>query len=173
MTWLRHASRHVHHSVADYLRAQLDALNWTDEANTPFGAPAVDLRTSASIVGEKLVEGISAGVVTITLGPELAPEEEELGGPLSLQEYPFFIDIFQESEGVCTALACDIRDIFMGRLAGTQRWLPVTNQATDAVVAGWKLEFDDVERVTPDQRFTLPWQVVKVTASAYFPEVVY
>lgn len=174
MTWLRHAARHVHHSAADYLQAQLEALDWMDPDETPFGAPPVKIRRTAGILGNKLADDkVVAGTVAITLGSEVAPDEQELGGPLSAQEYPLFIDIFQDSDAAVVSLATDVRDIFMGRMPNSQRWLPVTNQITGAVVPGWKLEFEDIERVTPDATLPLHWQVVKVTATAFFPEVTY
>lgn len=171
MTYLRHASRHVHHSVANYLQDQLDELGWSDPEVTPFGAtPATLIRTPA-IVGESLDKKVTAGTVAITLGDEYGPDHEEMGGPLHAQEYPLFIDIFQSTSAEALALASDIRDVFLGRLPGTQRWLDVTNQVNDRVVPGWKLEFEDVERVQPETVMPLRWQVVKVTAVAYFPEV--
>lgn len=173
MTWLRHAGRHVHHSVANYMEQQLTALDWMTAGSVPFGAALVSVRRTPAITGDKLAEGITAGTVAITLGSELPSIEQELGGPLSVQEYPLFIDIFEDSDGAAVSLASDIRDIFMGRLDGTQRWLSVTNQATGVVVPGWKVEFEDVERVTPELTLPLHWQVVKVTAAAYFPEVTY
>lgn len=173
MTFLRHASRHVHHSVANYLTDQLDALGWTQAGNVPFDSPVVEVRTSRAIVGGTLGKTTKAGTVAITLGDEFAPDPEEMGGPLSSQEYPLFIDIFQDTEGSTLALATDIKDIFLGRVDGAARWLNVTNQADGFVVPGWRLEFEDVERVEPDFTFALFWQVVKVTAVAHFPEEIY
>ena len=36
-----------------------------------------------------------------------------------------------------------------------------------------EIEFDDVQRVTPDHTYSVHWQVVRVTASTYYPEVVW
>ena len=173
MTYLRHASRHVHHSVADYLQAQLEELGWTDPDATPFGATPVTLIRTPAIVGGALTEKITAGTVAITLGDEYGPDIEELGGPLHSQDYPLFVDVFQATSAEALALASDIRDIFLARLPGTQRWLDVTNQINDQVVPGWKLEFEDIERVQPETVMPLRWQVIKVTAVAYFPEVTF
>lgn len=175
MTWLRHAGRHVHHTVANYVEAQLTDLSWLDPANVPFGAaaaPVTIIRTPA-IIGGKLGTDIVAGTLAITLGDEFQPDMEELGGPLASQEYPIFFDVFQLTDAAALALASDIRDILLGRLPGTQRWHPVINQATGGEAVGWQLEIEDVERVSPDNRLALPWQVVKATATCYFPEVIY
>lgn len=173
MTYLRHASRHVHHTVANYVAQHLELLDWTDAASTPFGAKPVRIQRTPSVLGDKLADGVTAGVVSITLGDEYGPDPEELGGALSSQEYPLFIDIFQDTHGAALALANDVRDILLARLPGTQRWLDVINQSTGAVVPGWKLELEDIDRVSPETVMPLRWQVVKLTATAYFPEVTF
>lgn len=173
MTYLRHAARHVHHTVADYLQAQLDELGWTDPDATPFGAKPVTILRTPSVVGGSLADKVTAGVISVTLGDEFGPDHEEMGGPLHSQEYPFFIDVFQDTHASALALASDIRDIFLGRLPGTQRWLDVVNQVNDQIVPGWKMEFEDIERVAPETVMPLRWQVVKITAVAYFPEVAF
>ena len=63
-------------------------------------------------------ETVTAGLVSITLGDELLVDMEELGGPLAAQGYPFFVDCFEDNEAVTTALATDVRDIFLGRFTG-------------------------------------------------------
>ena len=174
MTFLRHSGRHVHKTVADYLLAQLTALGWTDPDTTPFGATPVTLITRPVVMGNNLDrETITAGLVSVTLGDELLTEMEELGGPLAAQGYPFFVDIFGDNEAVTTALATDVRDIFMGRFAGTARWLKLFDGATGDQVEGWSMEIDDVERVRPETTQPVFWQTVKFTATCYFQEVVY
>jgi len=171
--FLRHASRHVHATVAKHVKAGLTELDWTDPANTPLGAPAVRFQTTTALQGGKLGSGVGAGLVSIVLGNELMPDPEELGGPLFRQDYPFFIDLFMETDGEATALACDIRDILLGRFEFAGRTLPVVDQVTSTPVPGWLIEFEDVERMSPDHTFSIQWQVVKVTASTYYNEVVY
>lgn len=173
MTFLRHAGRHIHKTVLDYLDVQLTALDWRSATNSPFGATPITMISRPVVMGDRLDEAIKPGVVAVSLGDELASTMEEVGGPLAVQEYPFFIDIFQDNEATAVALATDVRDIFMGRLPGTKRFLPVKNGATGATVPGWQIEFEDVERVRPETAMPYHWQVVKVTATTYFPEVVY
>lgn len=173
MTFLRHASRHVQATVANYLKDQLTALDWTTPGATPFGSPVVEVRTTRAIAGGTLGQTTKAGTVAVTLGNEFNPDPEEMGGPLSSQDYPIFVDIFQDTEATTLALATDVRDIFLGRLPGTTRWHDVIDQTTSLAVPGWRMEFEDIERVEPDYNFALFWQVVKITAVAYFPEETY
>lgn len=176
MTWLRHAGRHVHASVMNEVRDQLTTLGWLAADSLPFGTANADVVTlvdTPAFAGDALAQAITSGVVSCTLGDEMPPMEEELGGPLSVQEYPLFFDVFQKTDAAAKALASDIRDILLGRLPGTRRWLPLINQVTNTEVVGWRIELDDVERVGPHATIPLHWQVVHVTASAYFPEVQY
>lgn len=176
-TWLRHTPRHVHATVLNYVRGHLETLGWTDQDTVPFGTANSDpitLVDTPAITGDaKLVSGVESGIVACTIGDEFAPSDQELGGPLSLQEYPIFFDVLQKTDAAAKALAADIRDILLGRLDGTVRSLPLVNQVTGEEVPGWVIELDDVERVGPLHKFPLHWQVIKVTAAASFPEVRY
>ena len=173
MTYLRHASRHIHHTVANYIVEHLTALGWTQEGNVPFDSPVVKVWKSPAIIGNSLDRNVVPGVVAINLGNEITPDLEELGGPLTSQVYPVFIDIFQDHEATALALANDVKDILLGRLPGTRRSLRLINQVTGQEVPDWWIELDDIERVKPDSNFALRWQVVKVSANAYFNEVQY
>lgn len=174
MTFLRHAGRHVHKTVLDYLNTHLAALGWDDAATTPFGATPVTVISRPVVLGDRLDDSlVQSGLVALTLGDELRSDMEEVGGPLASQEYPFFVDVFQDNEAIVTALATDVRDIFMARFANTKRILPVLDGATGIAVPGWTIEFEDIERVRPETALPYFWQTVKVTATAYFPEVVY
>lgn len=174
MTFLRHAARHVHKTVFDYLDDALDDLGWKDSSTTPFGATPVTLISRPVVMGDRLDDAlVKPGLMAVTLGDEHPSEMEEVGGPLSAQEYPIFVDLFQDNEAVATALATDVRDIFMGRFSGTTRFLTVKDGATGLAVPGWTMEFEDIMRVRPETALPYYWQVVKVTATAYFPEVVY
>lgn len=183
MAWLRHAPRHIQGTVIRYMTDQLVDLGWMNDppadvstANLPFGpdlATLVTIRDHPAITDDGLRQDVKAGTLAITMGDEPMPDLEELGGPLSTQEYPIFFDCFQDQEATTIALASDVRDILLGRLPGSSRHLDVKNMATGKVWAGWKLEFDDVIRQAPEHRFALPWHVVKATAVLTFPEVMY
>lgn len=176
MTWLRHAGRHVHHTCANYMTEQLEALGWLDDdaTNRPWGSTQVEIWTKPAVSDEGPVDQLRSGIVAITLGDEFSPELQELGGPLSYQSYPLFIDCFHDTEETTLALATDVRDIFMGRLPGTVTSMPVLNQTDQVAVPGWMMEFEDIERIRPENgRVKLHWQVVKVTAETYFQEVRY
>lgn len=173
MTFLRHASRHVLHTVANHVDTQLGVLGWTTPGSVPFDSPVVKVRRTAAIAGGTLGKTTQAGTVAVTLGNEFSPDPQELGGALSSQDYPIFVDVFQDTEATTLALATDVKDILLGRLPGAARYLPVIDQSTGLAVPDWTIELDDIERVEPDYNFALFWQVVKVTAVAYFPEVIY
>lgn len=172
-TFLRHAARHVHYTVADYIEAQLADLDWTTEGSTPFGATALTFQRFPAVTGDPTKAQIAPGTVAITLGNELAPDPQELGGPLTLQEYPIFVDVFMEKDAEAVAVATDVRDILLGRLPGTHRFLDLVDQLTDLPVPGWKIELDDVQRVRPDSVLPVHWHSVHVAANAYFNETVY
>lgn len=172
MTYLRHAPRHVHHTVANHIAERLTAMGWTDATTTPFGAKPAKVIKVPAIAGSQLIaDRVTAGTVAITLGDEYGPDLEEMGGNFTSQDYPIFVDVFQDTDASALALASDIRDIVLGRAAGSRRWLDVIDQSTKATVPGWKIELDDVDRVSPETAMPLRWQVVKVTAVAYFNDV--
>lgn len=173
MTYLRHASRHVHHTVANYIKAQLDVLKWTVPGEVPFDSPVVQIWKTPAVTQSGLNRQVTAGVVSITLGNEQSPDMEEMGGPLASQEYPIFVDVFQDQHATALVLASDVKDILLGRLPTARRSMTVINQATGEPVPDWWIELDDVERVAPDNSFSLHWMTVKVTATAYFAEVRY
>lgn len=171
MTYLRHSARHVHQTVASYLREHLTSLGWIGPPeSTPFGATPVRLRTSHPPEWKE-ESRLEAGTIAVTLGDENAALLEELGGPLSSVEHPIFVDIFMDNEAITLALALDVRDLFHGRLPGSARWLSVLDFTYDppTPVAGWALEFDDITRVRPETASN--WQIVKTTAVTYFPEI--
>jgi hypothetical protein len=173
MTYLRHAARHVQRTVYNYLTAQLTDLGWLTAGSTPYGLPVPQLYVGRPFIGSQLDNKIVPPMVAVSMGSEFSPTLEELGGPLSTQEYPIFCDVFMDEEGAAVALAADIRDAFLGRHATSKTSIPVVNQADSTSVQDWRLHFEDVERIAPEHGFPLAWQSVHVTASVKFPEVVY
>lgn len=172
MSYLRHASRHVHQTVADHVKDGLTSLGWFGP-DVPFGEDPITLDTTRAFIGDTLSEEVTAGTVYVTLGREVNPDMEELGGPLASQQYPFFFDVFMTTEAVTRALACDIRDLLLGRIDGYGRGLQVTDYVTGTPVAGMALSFDDIERVAPEHTFPLHWETVHATAVLHFNEVVW
>ncbi|GAB3863339.1 hypothetical protein GCM10028801_30730 [Nocardioides maradonensis] len=172
MAWLRHSSRHVHATVLNHVKDQLDTLGWLSAGTTPFGAPALTLIDKPLVDGDQIRQEARPGSVFVTLGTEPDPEDQELGGPLSMQQIPIFFDVFMDANGLAVAAACDIRDILRGRIGG-KRVLDVIDQTTGDPAPGWQLEFTEVERVAPDQRFALHWQAVKTTCEVTFSEEAY
>lgn len=173
MTYLRHAPRHVQRTVYDYVHEQLADLKWFTAGETPFGLAVPQISVGRPFIGSKLDNKVNPPMVTISMGNEMPPDLEELGGPLSTQEYPIFCDVFMDEEGAAVALASDIRDAFLGRHATSKTSIPVVNQITGEPVQNWRIYFEDVERVAAEHTFPLAWNSVHVTANVYFPEVVY
>lgn len=164
MTYLRHATRHIHHTVADHIEARLNTDLWTVAGQVPFGGEPVTVeRTPAQS------KDVGARQVRISVGNEFSPVPEEMGGPLTSQEVPVFVDVFMNTEAAAIALACDVRDALLGRTAS--RFIPVINQIDGTEVPGWMIEFEDVERLRPDAVTAFHWQVVKATAVVRFLEV--
>lgn len=175
MAFLRHASRHVHQSLLNMLTEQLATLGWMGPDAVPFGADPVTIIATRPFIGSRLSDQVGATGTTVvfSLGSEAVPGSEELGGALASQDYPFFIDVFSDTEAVGMALSTDIKDILLGRLPGTTRFLTLVDQTTGDAVTSWQVELNDVERVAPEHEFPLQWFAVHVTATAYFPEEVY
>jgi len=123
VTYLRHSTRHIHHTVVEYIREQLRELKWMTEGQTPFGATPVEIITAHPKEWETTAR-LEAGTVAITLGDESMPDLEESGGPLYSMDVPIFIDVFSDNESITLALALDIRDILLGRLTGSTRLEP-------------------------------------------------
>lgn len=176
MTYLRHASRHVHASVLDAVKDSLSTLGWLGANTLPFGpryAALVNFTDAPAIDGDRLAVGIAPGTIAVTLGPEFPTQEQEIGGPTTQQDYPIFFDVFQPTYAAATALANDIRDTLMGRFDGTHRFVTVKDYSGDAPtpVDGWTCELTDIQIIRPEIRLPLHWQVVKVTAEVQFPEV--
>lgn len=171
MTWLRQAPRHIHGTVADYLTARLTELGWLS-VTPPLGATRVRMQTYMPPEAE--LSKVTAGLCAISLGDEVDAMEEEMGGPLHSQEFPIFVDVFQEKDAHAIGLASDIRDIFRGRLTNCVRSMSVKDQSQDppTAVTGWRMEFTDVQRERID-RLPIFWQSVKVTAFVEFPEVIW
>ena len=171
MSYLRHASRHVFHTVAARIETAIGELGWTsaDEAERPFGVDRVAVRRHTPVTGEN-GDGFKPYVLAITLGSEAMPEEQELGNGVSMQEYPIFCDILMPNDALAVTLASDVRDLCLGRMTGYRRAFPVIDQITQAAVPDWRIELDDIERTRPDVDLPLAWQVVKLTAQVHFPE---
>lgn len=168
MAYLRHSTRHVHQTVIDLLTAHLDALYWTEPGFVPFGADAVAIMDGFPNEWDE-TSVLGPGLVVITLGDEDAAREEEVGGPLTSIEIPFFVDCFMDTDSVALALSLDVRDFFTGRMINTKTLQDVTNYnlSDKPVATGYQMEFEDVTR----SRVKNKWHVVKVSAVLYFPDV--
>ena len=169
MTYLRHASRHVHETVLKHVEYHIGALGWTTPGSTPFAAPVVEIQGSMPEEHEE-IKRLQPGRLAVTLGPVTDPMPQEMGGPLVAVEYPFFFDCFMDTDATATALADDVRDILLGRQAHTSTYLKVFDftTATPVAISGWMLEIDDVVRTKAVGWKN--WQITKATATLYYNE---
>jgi hypothetical protein len=174
MTFLRHPTRQVHHTVANHLETGLATLGWTVAGQTPFGAPVVDLTTLSGTFGAKEAGTVTDGSAVLSLGPEAGPESEELGGPLHRADLAMVLDVFMSKAAYASTLLEDCRDILLGRLpAPGPRSIPVVDQNAGTAAVGWMLSFGDLELRTPDRINALHWRALAFTVEIRFPEAVY
>lgn len=174
MAFPRHSSRYIHAALTERVTAGLTSLGWIGPADdVPFGGIPLTVKDTRPFVGERTASTIEVGDVVVSATSERPAELEEIGGPLSTMELPFFVDCFMDSVAEASALTCDIRDLLMGRVEGFGRYLPFVDKATGQHIPGWTLELDDVERAVPEHNLPTEWQTVHVTVVAAFNEVVW
>lgn len=168
MTWLRFAPRHIHQTVVDYLTARLDELDWTT-STPPLGASQLLIQTFRPLESE--ASRIKSGTLSIALGDEAAPLDEEMGGPLASQDFDLYVDIFQERDADAVSVATDVRDILMGRLPNCRRSLLVQDHTQNPAVdvPDWRMEFIDVIRLRLEG-VPIGWQQVQCTLHVEYPE---
>ena len=168
MTYLRHAARHVQEGLADDLEAALGDLGWTG-TNVPFGTRALEVVRRR--MDESEMKSITDNLAAISWGDEPDYTEAELGGGLVSVEHVMFVDIVGVNDSISLAIAADVKDVLSGVAPGTTRFHVVRDyaQTPPAQVLGWQVEVDDVVRERPAAEWRRFWQVVKATATVYFP----
>lgn len=174
MTYMRHSSRMAKQTIFQYLKSQLDALEWTNAtaASRPFQAAQVELHDTVPAESEQRAK-LVAGYVALSMGSEPALVEQEMGGPLGLTQIPVAVDLLMDSQGAAHALACDIRDIFLGCFTNSSRSIVVNDYTTNAAGVpnnDYVVEFDQV-LMSPSNDVE-NWWTVRLVASLYAPQVV-
>lgn len=159
---MRHRQRHLHKTIVEHIRTELD-----DWITTPglFGGPIVTL---LDYEPQEAGETPAYNTVSVSIGDQLEDKEEELGGGLYTCVYAVFIDIYPTNESVGVALADDIK------VALTERVIPLLDYSTDpdGTESDEVIEFEQVMvEILPTATTTLDkrsWRCVKATAVAYF-----
>lgn len=161
MSYLRHASRHIHETVYQHMTYQIGALGWLSTVTPLFGGVPVRMQSVMPKEYDQLKK-LQPGLLGVTLGDVDDDEELELGGLVG-QDYPFFFDCYMDTEASALALADDVRDILKGRVAGTSNALYVYDHTntTPVIQSGWLLSLTDVARFNPPSEIN--WQVVNAT----------
>lgn len=161
---MRHRERHVHETILQHVKAGLGDLGWFADP-VPFGTVAVE------VVGYQPLEAgetPSYNTVAVSMGDSTADLPFELGGGLSVCNYPFFVDVYGASEPIGVAIANDIKDALTDQIIGLRDYTTTSaGVPTDA-----QIEFDLVmtEKI-PTATTTLDkrsWRSVKATAVLYF-----
>lgn len=159
---MRHRQRHLHKTILEHLRAELDALGWFDGL---FGAPGITL-----IDHEPLASGENPApyTVAVSIGDQLDDRPAELGGGITSCEYVLFVDIYGDrNESIPAALADDIKDALTDQVISL---LDFTSDA-DGVATEHVIEFERVMvEIIPSAATTMDkrsWRSVKAMAVLY------
>lgn len=160
---MRHRQRHVHASIVQFLRTNLDTDGWiTPPVN--FGGPSVIVLDYQPM---EAGETPAYNTVAVSMGDENPDVAAELGGGLTRTEYTVFVDVVTEKVPVAVALADDIKAYL------TDEIIPLRDFTTDTagVVTTAQIEFESVlveviatATTTLDKR---SWRAVKATAVCY------
>lgn len=173
MTYLRHATRHVHQTVLDRIRAGLVTDEWLDVADgaAPFGGDAILWQPRRMKESELLAITTEQSIVAPWFASEPEPEPQELGGGLVMVAHALVIDVIGESDGVSLAITSDIMDRLTGLKPDTSRFEPVYDYSATprTAVVGYQIEFVNVARSRPEaDDMKRTWNVIVADAEVYF-----
>ena len=163
---MRHRQRHVHRTIVDHVRANLDFGGWVT-APVNFGTSPVTVMDYQPL---EAGETPAFNSVCVSMGDQGADEVVELGGGLSSCRYTVFVDVYGINEPIGVAISEDIKDCL------TDEIIPVRDYTTDAVgvPTDHDIEFElvMVEKIatattTLDKR---SWRSVKTQAVVYFQD---
>lgn len=163
---MRHRQRHVHASIVQYIKANLDNDGWT-------ATPANFGTTPVTVVDYQPLEAGETpafNTVSISMGDEGDDRVQQMGGGLHACRYTVFVDVYAEKEPIGVAITDDIKGYL------TEEIIPLrdfTTSAAGVVVDGAEIEFElvMVEKI-PTATTTLDkrtWRAVKFQAVCYFP----
>lgn len=166
---MRFRSRHAHQTIVNYVTEQLEALGWMSEPIN-FGTAPVTVQDFEAYGSEQGAVQPEPNLVAVTLDPEGADEDEELGGALISGQYQFFCDVVGETIPISVSIADDL-------LRKTKNAkIPLLDFTTDAAgtqTPGHTLEFYNCFVATPEASSTIDrrtWRVVSGFVRAYSPD---
>ena len=168
MAPIRFRSRHLHATLVEHLRVQLDQRGWI----TPPINFDEDPATVLDYQPDERGVAINANTVAISLGDFEADEDEELGarfpGGLRSASYPVFIDVYMAKQALSVSICDDIRDIYQDLT------VPLVDQLTGTQVPGAMIEIAAIigpERppaATGAENFRRYWRVMRMAADLYY-----
>lgn len=173
---LRFRYRHLHATMADYIRDALLSLNWgdasldpTDPANAAInfgGTPVTYVAYQPLIEGQPIVENM----VCITLGDEPHAADQEIGDGLKAIDIPLFIDIYGTNRSISESIASDLKDLL------EDAYVPLLDYAQQPpAMTGETIELDKDDILIQQPQAALDatdvkkqWRVVKTIARVYY-----
>jgi len=173
MTYLRHASRHIHQTVLDRIRAGLVEDEWLDVADggAPFGGNEILWQPKRMKESELVGITTEQSIVAPWFASEPEPEPQELGGGLVMVSHALVVDVIGESDGVSLAISGDIMDRLTGLKTDTSRFEPVYDYSATprTAVVGYQIEFVNVVRSRPEASdLQRTWNVIVADVEVYF-----
>lgn len=165
---LRFRSRHVHHTLALHLEAELTRLGWAGAGAINFGTVAA---TFVEIQPDEAGDKILPNTIAITLGDEPAADDEEMGDGSRVIAYPLFVDVYGENQSIAVSIASDVKHLL------EDLYLPVLDYTTSTSGTSTEeyleLDKDDLLVQTPPAAATMAdfrryWRVVKTIAQVHY-----
>lgn len=165
---IRFRSRHLHATITDYVRTQLDALGW-------ISAP-INFSTAACTVldyqPDERGQVIATNTVAVSLADFHSDQDEELGasyGGLRSAPYSLYVDVYMAEQALSIAICDDIRDMF------TDLSLELIDQISGLPVYGTLIEVDRVTgpekppAASTAEQFKKYWRIMQIHTSLYYP----
>ena len=165
---IRFRSRHLHATIVQKVRTELDTLGWVSAPVNFSTAPAIIVDYQPDERGHV----IATNTVAVTLADFHSDADEELGasyGGLRSAPYTLYVDVYMAEQALSIAICDDIRDIF------TDLSLELIDQVSGLPVYGCIIE---VERVTGPEKppaalgaeqFKKYWRIMQIHTRLYYP----
>lgn len=173
---MRFRYRHVHATMADYIKTGLVGLGWGDASVDPnaavnFGTvPLTYIEVQPLVVGQPIADN----TVAVSLGDEPHGADQEMGDGLKAVDFPLFVDIFGVDQSISQAIASDVKDLLEDHYQQVMDHADDPPTSTNEQI---ECDKDDVMVVQPQAALEATdirkqWRVVKTIARVYYTAVV-
>lgn len=165
---IRFRSRHLHATIVQHMRTQLDVLGWISPPVNFSTAPCVVLDYQPDERGTT----IATNTVSVTLANYTWDVDEELGasnGGLRSAPYVLLVDVYMAEQALAIAITDDVRDIF------TDTTLPLIDQVSATPVLNTAIEIERVDgpekppAALGAEQFKKYWRVMQLNTRLYYP----